>query len=82
MCNGVQGAVVGLPNFNMGQWNAMQQMQALNALQTLTSLEVCNMGQQGSLLNSTSVNIEQHGQGALCSNVSRLVGIVGTQATV
>lgn len=40
------------------------------------------MGQQGSLLNSTSVNMEQHGQGALRSNVSRSVGIMGTQATI
>lgn len=57
-------------------------MQALNALHTLISLGVCNMGQQGSLLNSISVNMEQHGQGALCFNVSGLVGIVGTHATI
>ncbi len=56
----------------------MQQMQALNALQTLASLGVCNMGHQGSLLNSIGVNMEQHGQGPICSNVSRSMGIVGT----
>jgi hypothetical protein len=39
------------------------------------------MGQQGSLPNSIGVNMEQHGQGALCSNVSKLMGVVGTQVT-
>jgi hypothetical protein len=56
-------------------------MQTLSALQTFGSLKVYNMGHQGSLPNSIGVNMEQHGQGALCSNVSKLMGVVGTQAT-
>ncbi len=37
------------------------------------------MGQQGSFPNSIGVNMEQHGQRALCSNVSKLMGVMGTQ---
>ncbi len=50
-------------------------------LQTFDSLKVYNTGQQGFLPNSICVNMKQHGQGALCSNVSKLMGVVGTQTT-
>jgi hypothetical protein len=47
LCARLQGGLDGFPTINMmGQWNPLQQIQVMQALQTLASLGAAQMGQQ------------------------------------
>ncbi len=52
LCNGIQAGFGGLPNLGprlravQGHWNALHLQQAMQALQTLASLDVCQVGEQ------------------------------------
>jgi hypothetical protein len=48
----------------MVQWNPLQQMQVLQALQTLASLGVGQIAQQGNFLILVGKSLEYGGQGA------------------
>jgi hypothetical protein len=40
ICSRLQGNLVGFPNLTMGAWNPLEQLQAMQVLQTLVSLGV------------------------------------------
>jgi hypothetical protein len=49
LCARLQGGLGRFPTINMlGQWNPLQQIQVMQALQTLASLGAAQMGQQRS----------------------------------
>ncbi len=52
ICYSLQGGLIGFPSMNnVGQWTPLQQIQAMQALQTLVSLGVGNLAQHGIGLN-------------------------------
>ncbi len=63
---------------NLGQWNPLQQMQAL---QTLASLGVGQIGQQGSMPMLVRPSLKQNGQGTVGS-MPKVVGVQGIKALV
>jgi hypothetical protein len=69
LCNGIQAGFGGLgPRLRavQGQWNALHLQQAMQALQTLASLGVCQVGEQRGLHNVIIGQLlEQYGQGAM-----------------
>jgi hypothetical protein len=56
ICFSLQGGLIGFPSMNnVGQWTLLQQMQVMQALQTLASLGVGNLGQHGIGLNQMPI---------------------------
>jgi hypothetical protein len=78
ICFGMQGRLGGLSSMNLGQWNPLQQMQAL---QTLASLGVGQIGQQGSMPMLVRPSLKQNGQGTVGS-MPKVVGVQGIKALV
>jgi hypothetical protein len=78
ICFGMQGGLVGLSTMNLGQWNPLQQMQAL---QTLASLGVGQIGQQGSMPMLVKPSLKQNGQG-IVGSMPKVVGVQGIKALV
>ncbi len=62
----------------MGAWNLLQQLKAMQALQTLASLGVGNLGQQGGSQMLLGKYIEQDPKGSL----SRVVALPKSIATI
>ncbi len=70
------------PGINtVGQRNLLQLQQSMQALQTLASLGVCQVGQQGGLQMLNGQQLEQHGQGAMGS-MPKALPMRGTRASV
>lgn len=78
ICFGMQGGLGGLSSMNLGQWNPLQQMQAL---QTLVSLGVGQIGQQGSMPMLVRPSLKQNGQGTMGS-MPKVVAVQGIKALV
>jgi hypothetical protein len=79
MCSRLQGGLLGfLANFNIRQWNPLQQLQAMQALQTFVSLGLINQfGQQGGMQMLNGHVQQQVGQGTMAPNMSQQLAMVG-----
>ncbi len=73
ICFGMQGGLGGLSSMNLGQWNPLHQ--------TLASLGVGQIGQQGSMPMLVRPSLKQNGQGTVGS-MPKVVGVQGIKALV
>ncbi len=75
ICSGLQGSLIGFPNPTMGAWNPLHQLKATQVLQTLTSLGVGNLGQQGGSQMFFGKYIEQDPKCSLFKVVASLESV-------